>query len=259
MNVKRAIFYKPVRYLGYLFIHYVAIVGGLFILFFKIISSVFKVSYRDVLYELYNIGVKSLPIIFMTGIFVGTIMVIQTGFYVRAYNVTEVLGWGAGSTGFREVSPLMVGLMFSGRIGAYNTAEIASMKITEQLDALKILNINVITYLVVPRFISILIMITLLTVVSDLMTIISGLFTAKLLLSMDYHIFLDSFFSYVKISDFLFGLSKSFAFGIMISVASSYYGFLAKQSSRNIGFLVNKSVVFTATGIFLFDYLITSF
>jgi phospholipid/cholesterol/gamma-HCH transport system permease protein len=169
-----------------------------------------------------------------------------------------VLGWGAGFTGFREVAPLMVGLMFSGRIGANNTAELASMKVTEQLDALKILTINPITYIIIPRFIAIVIMITLLTIIADFMTIISGLFTAKLLLGMDYHIFLDSFFSYIKISDFTTGLAKSFVFGIMISLVSSYYGLNAKRSSKEIGFLVNKSVVFTAISIFLIDYVLTS-
>jgi phospholipid/cholesterol/gamma-HCH transport system permease protein len=236
----------------------VVTIGGIFLLFLEIIKNFFKASYKEITYELYSVGVQSLPIIFMTGVFVGTIMVIQTGFYVRAYNITEVLGWGAGFTGFREVAPLMVGLMFSGRIGANNTAELASMKVTEQLDALKILTINPITYIIIPRFIAIVIMITLLTIIADFMTIISGLFTAKLLLGMDYHIFLDSFFSYIKISDFTTGLAKSFVFGIMISLVSSYYGLNAKRSSKEIGFLVNKSVVFTAISIFLIDYVLTS-
>ncbi len=252
------IIYNPIIFVGNIFIRYTIIVGGIFLLFFNIIKNFFKASYKEIIYELYSVGVQSLPIIFMTGVFVGTIMVIQTGFYVRAYNITEVLGWGAGFTGFREIAPLMVGLMFSGRIGANNTAELASMKVTEQLDAMKILTIDPITYLIIPRFIAIVVMITLLTVIADFMTILSGVFTAKLLLGMDYHIFLDSFFSYIKISDFTTGLMKSFVFGIMISLVSSYYGLNAKRSSKDIGFLVNKSVVFTATAIFLIDYILTS-
>ena len=252
------IIYNPIIFIGSLFINYTIIIGGIFLLLFNIIKNFFKISYKEVIYELYSVGVQSLPIIFMTGIFVGTIMVIQTGFYVRAYNITEVLGWGAGFTGFREVAPLMVGLMFSGRIGANNTAELASMKVTEQLDALKILTIDPVTYLIIPRFIAIIIMITLLTIIADFMTIFSGVFTAKLLLGIDYHIFLDSFFSYIKISDFTTGLMKSFVFGIMISLVSSYYGLNAKRSSKDIGFLVNRSVVFTATAIFLIDYILTS-
>ncbi len=251
------IIYNPIVFIGSIFIRYTTVIGGIFLLFFNIIRNFFKISYREVIYELYSVGVQSLPIIFMTGVFVGTIMVIQTGFYVRAYNITEVLGWGAGFTGFREVAPLMVGLMFSGRIGANNTAELASMKVTEQLDAMKILTIDPVTYLIIPRFIAIIIMITLLTVIADFMTILSGVFTAKLLLGIDYHIFLDSFFSYIKISDFTTGLMKSFVFGIMISLVSSYYGLNAKRSSKDIGFLVNKSVVFTATSIFLIDYILT--
>lgn len=251
--------YNPIIFIGNIFLKNTIVIGGIFLLFFNIIKNFFKTSYKEIIYELYSVGVQSLPIIFMTGVFVGTIMVIQTGFYVRAYNITEVLGWGAGFTGFREVAPLMVGLMFSGRIGANNTAELASMKVTEQIDALEILTINPITYLIIPRFIAIVIMITLLTVIADFMTIVSGVFTAKLLLGMDYHIFLDSFFSYIKISDFTTGLSKSFVFGIMISLVSSYYGLNAKRSSKDIGFLVNRSVVFTASSIFLIDYILTSF
>ena len=252
-------FYKITVFTGRKSINFISFIGGIFLLFYKILKNFFKISYKETIYELYRIGVESLPIIFMTGIFVGTIMVIQTGFYVRAYNITEVLGWGAGFTGFREVSPLMVGLMFSGRIGANNTANLASMKITGQISALEILAIDPIVYLIIPRFIAIVTMITLLTVIADFMTIVSGVFTAKLLLGMDYHVFLDSFFSYIKVSDFTTGLIKSFVFGIMISLVSSYYGLNAERSSKDIGFLVNKSVVFTASGIFLIDYLLTSF
>ena len=252
------IIYNPIIFIGNRFLSYITVIGGILLLLVEIIKKIFKISYKELIYELYSIGVQSLPIIFMTGVFVGTIMVIQTGFYVRAYNITEVLGWGAGFTGFREVAPLMVGLMFSGRIGANNTAELASMKVSEQLDALEILTIDPITYLIIPRFIAIIIMITLLTVIADFMTILSGVFTAKLLLGIDYHIFMDSFFSYIKISDFTTGLMKSFVFGIMISLISSYYGLNAKRSSKSIGFLVNTSVVFTATGIFLIDYILTT-
>ena len=252
------IVYSPIIFIGSKFIDYLSITGGIFLLFLNILRNFFKVNYKEVIYELHSVGVKSLPIIFMTGIFVGTIMVIQTGFYVRAYNITEVLGWGAGFTAFREISPLMVGLMFSGRIGANNTAELASMKVSEQIDALKILTIDPVVYLVIPRFIATIVMITLLTVITDTMTIISGALTSKFLLGLDFHIFLDSFFSYIRIEDFTVGLVKSFIFGIMISVVSSYYGLSAKRSSKDIGFLVSKSVVFTAVGIFLLDYILTT-
>jgi len=252
------IIYAPIIFIGRSSISYATLIGGVFLLFLNILINFLKISYKEVIYELYSIGVKSLPIIFMSGVFVGIIMVIQTGFYVRAYNITEILGWAVGFTGFREIAPLVVGLMFSGRIGANNTADLASMKVSEQLDALKILTIDPITYIIIPRFIAIITMIILLTIIADFMTIVSGLGTAKLLLGMDYNIFYDSFFSYIKINDFTTGLMKSFVFGIIIAVISSYYGLQAKRSSKDIGILVNKSVVFTAVSIFIIDYVLTT-
>jgi len=233
------------------------LIGGIFLLFFNIIKNIFNASYVDIRRELYNTGVKSLPIIFMTGIFVGTIMVIQTGFYVREYNIAQILGWGVGFTGFREVAPLMVGLMFSGRIGAQNSAELGTMKITEQIDALKILAIDPIAYLIVPRFIAIIIMIVVLTIIADLMTILSGLVVGNLLVDVNFHTYLNSFFDNIKIVDFTTGIAKVFIFGIMISVVSSYYGLKSQRSSKIVGKMVNKSVVWTATGIFILDFILT--
>ncbi len=247
----------PIIFVGSSFIDFMVTIGGIFLLFFQIMKNIFKSSYKDNVRELYNTGVKSLPIVFMTGVFVGVIMVIQTGFYVREYNIAQILGWGVGFTGFREVAPLMVGLMFSGRIGAQNSAELGTMKITDQIDALKILAIDPISFLIVPRFIGIIVMITVLTVIADFMTIISGLFVGKFLIGVSYSTYLNSFFDYIKIEDFTTGLTKSFIFGIMIAVVSSYYGLKSHRSSKIVGKMVNKSVVWTATGIFLLDFILT--
>ncbi len=232
-------------------------IGGIFRLLYEIIKNIPNLKYKELIKELYNIGVKSLPIIFMTGIFVGVIMVIQTGFYVREYNIAQVLGWGVGFTGFREVCPLMVGLMFSGRIGAYNSSELGTMKISKQIDALKVLAIDPIEFLILPRFIAILFMISLLTIIADFMTVVSGLFIGKLMVGVSFSTFLSSFFDYVSINDFYLSILKSFFFGIIIALVSSYFGLRTKASSFDLAKMVNKSIVITSTSIFLLDYILT--
>lgn len=248
---------KTVSSLGKSTISFISFFGGISILFYEIIKSIFKLRYNELIKELYNIGVKSLPIIFMTGIFVGVIMVIQTGFYVREFNIAQVLGWGVGFTGFREVCPLMVGLMFSGRIGAYNSSELGVMKISKQIDALKVLAIEPIEFLVVPRFISILVMISSLTVLADFMTVVSGLLVGKLMVGVSYSTFLNSFFEYVSIDDFYLSIIKSFIFGIVIALVSTFYGLKTKSSSNELGKMVNKSIVVSSISIFILDYIFT--
>lgn len=227
-------------------------------LFLKTIKNLHKTDYKQTISNLYSTGINSLPIVFMTAIFVGAIMVIQTGFYVREFQMNDILGWGVGFFSFREISPLMIGLMVSGRIGANTTAEIGNMKINEQIDMLKSFSINPIQYIVVPKFISIVVMMCVLVVLGDFITILTGIFAGNVLLNIDSHIFLSSFFNYIKNIDFIIGVVKAGVFGIVISVISCYFGLNTENNAKSIGKNVNKSVVFIASSIFIIDYFLTS-
>jgi phospholipid/cholesterol/gamma-HCH transport system permease protein len=213
---------------------------------------------REMWRNLYRVGVRSLPIVMVTALFAGGIAAIQVSTYVLKFRAYEVVGWGFGFVVFREMGPLLVGLMFSGRVGAHNTAELGTMKVTEQIDALRILAIDPLHYLVLPRVISMVVMMTLLNVVGYVFALGGGMLTAYLMVGVDPWVFWNSFAEYVLLTDFLNGMVKAAAFGLAIGLYSCAFGMTVRGGAAGVGRAVNASVVAAATGIFVFDYLITA-
>ncbi len=207
--------------------------------------------------NLYKVGVKSFPIVVVTALLVGAIMVIQTGALVAQYDAYGLLGWGAGFATLREVGPIMIGLMFSGRVGANNTAELGTMRVTEQVDALRALAIDPVTYLLVPRFVSIVLMMFLLTIVGDLTALIGGAATAQALLGVEPLLFFWSLDEYLLTMDLFNGLIKAFTFGLAIAIVSCHFGITTTGGAVGVGRAVNASVVGSAVSIFVLDYLLT--
>ncbi len=154
--------------------------GGIVLVLLRILRALLPPRFdRDETWlNLYKVGVKSFPIVIMTALFTGAIMVIQSGQYVKQTGATGLLGWGAGYAVLAEIGPVLIGLMFSGRVGANNTAELGTMKVTEQIDALRALAIDPVHYLVVPRFVAMMLMLLLLTALGDLFALVGGALTS---------------------------------------------------------------------------------
>ncbi len=207
--------------------------------------------------SLYKVGVKSYPIVVLTALFTGAIMVIQSGPYVLKTGATGLLGWGAGYAVLAEVGPVLIGLMFSGRVGANNTAELGTMRVTEQIDALRALAIDPIGYLVVPRFVAMMVMLLLLTVLGDLFALIGGALTSEFILGIDWRVFFQGVLEGHLLDEFFVGLIKAIGFGASISVVSCTYGLGVRGGAAGVGRAVNASVVTSAIGIFVIDYAIT--
>ncbi|MSP72999.1 MAG: ABC transporter permease [Myxococcales bacterium] len=205
----------------------------------------------------YRVGVKSLPIVATTAAFSGAIAVIQAGPNVMKFRAFEIIGWAFGYSVFREIGPLLIGLMFSGRVGANNTAELGTMQVTEQIDALRALAINPINYLVLPRILAMVVMMTLLNVVGDVFALAGGIGTSWLLIGVDPYVFWNSFVEYVTLTDFFNGVCKSAAFGGSIGIVSCHFGLNVKGGAMGVGRAVNACVVASAVSIFVLDYFIT--
>ncbi|MBM4387374.1 MAG: ABC transporter permease, partial [Deltaproteobacteria bacterium] len=197
------------------------------------------------------------PIVVVTAVFTGAIMVVQSGHFVRSTGATAYVGWAAGIAVLAEVGPILIGLMFSGRVGANNTAELGTMKVTDQIDALRILSIEPIKYLVVPRFLSMIIMLTLLTCIGDLFALLGGAWASQFLLGIDTRIFFNGVIQGHLLDEFIMGLVKGLFFGGAISIVSCYYGISVEGGASGVGKAVNNSVVASRIGIFVVNYLIT--
>ncbi len=208
--------------------------------------------------NLYRMGNRSLPIIALTAFFVGGIMVIQAGVLVKQLNAAGLVGWGAGYAIFREVGPMLIALMFSGRVGSNNTAELATMTVTEQLDGLRALAIDPIPYLVVPRVIAMTISLLCLTVLGNLIALYGGALFAMLLLDLEFSTLYYSLVDNISWLDFVHGAIKSAVFGAAIAMTSCYFGVSVRGGAVGVGKAVNAAVVAAAISIVLLDFLLTS-
>ncbi len=207
--------------------------------------------------NLYRMGVRSLPIVGVTALFTGGIMVIQAGVLIRRFGAEGLLGWGAGFATLREVGPILIALMFSGRVGANNTAELATMTVTEQIDALETLAIDPLSYLILPRVIAMVVMLFVLTVYGDVLALLGAAGMGDALLGVSTATFFNGFLETIRVWDLATGLIKSLLFGGVIALSSSHFGLAVSGGAPGVGRAVNASVVASATGIFVCDYLAT--
>ncbi len=234
--------------------------GGMFLVALRVLRGLVppRLDRDELLRSLVAFGEASLPIVIATAAFTGMIMVLQGAAYIEQFGVYNLVGWYTGFSTFREVGPILVGLMVSGRVGANNTSELATMRVTEQLDALRILAIDPYEILIVPRTVAIVIAMTALVIFGDLVAILAGAVFARLLLGLDYWIFFNSLFNLLDPDDFLIGVEKAVAVGFVVAVVSSYFGLNARGGSTGVGRAVNAQVVACAVALFWVDYLLTS-
>ncbi|MBL8784495.1 MAG: ABC transporter permease [Deltaproteobacteria bacterium] len=248
----------PFASLGRAALHVLATIGGACLVFGRVVRALFPPRFdgHETWRQLFHVGVRSAPIVALTALFVGAIMVIQTAYFVRRTGATSLLGFGVGYSVFAEIGPVLIGLMFSGRVGANNTAELGTMVVTEQVDALRALAIDPVRYLVVPRFIAMMVMLTLLMVLGDLFAIVGAAITAQGVIGVDARVLVQSLVESHLLDELLMGIVKSATFGMAISCISCHFGLTVSGGAVGVGRATNHSVVANATAIFLLDFLV---
>ena len=205
-----------------------------------------------------RLGLHSIPVVMATALFVGGIIVIQSGPIIGRYGAQSLLGWGAGFGILREVGPVLTGLMISGRVGSNNTAELGTLKVTDQIDGLRALAIDPAGYLVAPRVIAIVTTTVVGTAVAMIVALLGAAIAGQILLGVHPVTFFNGLTGgLLGIGDVLHGLIKSFAFGLAIAACSTSYGLNASGGPPGVGRAVNASVVVTAALIFGMDALVS--
>ncbi|HKQ69448.1 MAG TPA: ABC transporter permease [Polyangiaceae bacterium] len=208
--------------------------------------------------NMYKMGVKSLPIVVVTALFTGAIMVVQAAPIVQRVGAQQLLGWGAGFGTLREIGPLLTALMISGRVGANNAAELGTMTVTEQIDALRALAIDPIAFLVVPRVIGIVATLFLSTLYADALALFGAAYTGQALLGVEPGTFYNGLTSgLLGMNDVTNGLLKSILFGVAIALSSCHFGLAVTGGATGVGRAVNATVVASAAGIFVVDYFVS--
>ena len=246
--------------IGKAFLEISGTAGGMTILLVRIVARFFppRLDSAELWKNLYKMAVKSLPIVAVTALFTGAIMVIQAATIVKRYGAEGLLGWGAGFGTLREIAPLLTALMISGRVGANNTAELGTMVVTEQLDALRVLAIDPISFLIGPRFVAIISTLFMMTLFADALALFGAAYTGQALIGVPPATFYNGLTAgLLGFGDVANGLFKSVVFGLVIALASCHFGLATTGGAPGVGRSVNATVVASAAGIFVLDYLVS--
>ncbi|MCB1152219.1 MAG: ABC transporter permease [Deltaproteobacteria bacterium] len=204
------------------------------------------------------IGVSSLSIILLTGGFTGAVMALQTSHAFRSFDANVMVGPAVALAITRELGPVLSALMIAGRCGSSMAAEIGTMKVTEQIDALHTMAVSPVQYLVVPRVVACTLMIPALTVIFDFIGVFGAWVVSTFLLDVPSKHFYDSVLSYVKLSDFTNGLVKATAFGFIIAVVSCFKGMGTTRGAAGVGKATTESVVVSSVTVLISDYFLTA-
>lgn len=207
--------------------------------------------------QLYEIGVLSLPVVAITGFSTGMVLAAQAYFQLSDKGLASATGLMVTKAMMVELGPVLTAFMVTGRVGAAMCATLGTMRVTEQIDALKSMSVNPLRYLVAPRFLAGLVMMPLLTVFSCLCGILGGYFIAVHYYGMPSTSFIDPLPVNIHLFDFFSGLVKAFIFGIIIITISCYRGMTTRGGAAGVGRATTNSVVICYSVILVANFLIT--
>ena len=216
-----------------------------------------RMNIRHVIYQMAHLGVDTMPIVFMMIVFTGMVMVLQAGPALARAGAQSTMGGLVALAMFRELSPVLSAVVLAGRVGAAITAEIGSMKVTEQIDALRVMATNPVAYLVVPRFVACILMTPVVVTFANFMGIAGGFFVATLDAGVGPYTFMYSIETFTELSDFTGGLIKSMFFGGIVAIVGCLKGMGAKEGAEGVGRATTSSVVTSIVWIFVVNYFLS--
>ncbi len=249
-----------IRYLGSTIITFLADLGGICTMLLGVLRSLpsqLKHA-RLVSDQMLFMGVNSLPLIILTSVFTGAVSAWQAAYQMEGYVPLRYLGTGVSKAVFIELAPVLTALVVAGRVGASIAAELGTMRVTEQIDAMETIGIDPIGYLVTPRVISGMIMLPILVVFADIIAILGAMSVAVFLLSIEPETFYNGMKMFFRISDVFSGLVKAFTFGLVISTLGCFHGFRAAGGAQGVGFATTRAVVASSVLILISDYAIAT-
>lgn len=246
--------------IGRVFLAFLASVGRLAIFMFEAILTGLKPPYypRQLIRQMIEIGYYSLPVIGLTAIFTGMVLALQSYSGFSRFNAESSIATVVVLSITRELGPVLAGLMVAGRIGAAFAAEIGTMRVTEQIDALTTLSTSPMRYLVFPRLLAGLLMLPCLVVVADIIGVFGGYIVSIHKLGFAPGPYLTSTFDFLKPVDVISGLVKAAAFGFIIALMGCYHGYHSKGGAQGVGAATTNAVVSASILILLTNYFITS-
>ena len=244
--------------LGAMTISWIAAVGALSLFAYQTGTWLFsRWPRRDTLMpSFYQIGVLSLPVVALTGTFIGMVLAVQSYAQFRGLGLETRLGAVINMTLVRELGPVLAATMLAGRVGSAMAAELGTMRVTEQIDALASMGANPIQYLVVPRVLGCVLLIPMLTVMADFMGVVGGYFYSSMILGIDSHHYWENSARYVENFDLLSGIFKSVFFGAAIGLIGCHRGFTCDSGAEGVGRAATTAFVYSFVVILALDLLL---
>ncbi len=206
---------------------------------------------------LLEIGYFSLPVVALTAIFTGMVLALQSYTGFARFSAESAIASLVVLSVTRELGPVLAGLMVAGRIGAAMAAELGTMRVTDQIDALTTLSTNPMKYLVAPRLLAGVIALPLLVVVADILGVLGGFIVSTLKLGFDPDAYLQNTLNFVQTQDVVSGLAKAAVFGFLIALMGCYHGYNSRGGAQGVGAATTTAVVSASILILAFDYLLT--
>ena len=212
--------------------------------------------FRTIIDQMEQIGVRSLSIVLLTCFFTGMVLALQTGYQIARFGAKVYIGIVVALSLVRELGPVLTSLVVAGRVGAGIAAELGSMQVTEQIDAMRAMGTNPIKKLVTTRLIALLIMLPILTILGDLIGIIGGMIISIYSLGLDFSYYKSSTIQALALQDVFTGLVKPVVFAAIIATVACYLGLNTTGGTQGVGKSTTLSVVTSSILIFLFDFLL---
>ena len=210
-------------------------------------------SFKELVKQMNLAGVNSCPIVFLIALFFGLTLAMLTAYQLKKIGSELLIGALVGVSFTRELGPLLTALVVAGRVGAAFTAELGTMKVSEEIDALETIGINPVRFLIVPRFLALLIMLPCLTLFSDVIGILGGYVIGKNSLGIGSGFYFKRTLEALVLKDIYTGLIKSFSFGAIISLIGCYQGFMVRGGAEGVGKATTNSVVVSMILIIVVD------
>ncbi len=204
-------------------------------------------------------GVESLPVVMVVAFFVGMVVSLQTGQEMARFQLQDNIGGIVAASMFREMGPVFSALIVAGRVGSSMAAQLGTMKVSEEIDALEAMSINPVRYLVMPRVLALLVMMPVLTLFANGVGLIGGALVGRYQIGVSYYTFFDTVVRNIQIRDITSGLIKAATFGLIIGSVSCHQGLKAAEGARGVGRATTRSLVYSFLFILMFDYFITAF
>jgi len=213
-------------------------------------------SRKIILYQMEHIGVNSLPLVLIIAVFTGAVAAWQAAYQLKGIAPLSFLGASTSRAIITELGPVLTGIVIAGRVGASIAAELGTMKVTEQIDALEIMAINPVRYLAMPRFLAATLMMPVLVVFANAISVLGAFIVSNYFLGVSFAVFFESVKRFFLIQDLMSGLIKTIFFGGVTSLLGCHIGFRTEGGAEGVGLSTIRSFVLSAALILILDYVL---